>query len=115
MSKKKTKRKNPALRPPPLSGLDKVIYVFLVLFVIAVAFATILLVVLLHRKIAMADPSVMAAEARGTMFWILPFALYVMIGASASSLTRGRKSSPFSGKRASDTARPNGRRSIPFS
>ena len=99
MSKKKTKRKNPALRPPPLSGLDKVIYVFLFLFVIAVAFATILPVVLFQRKIAMADPSVMASEARGTMFWILPFVLYVMIGGLCFFIDARQKKQPIFGKK----------------
>ncbi len=81
MRKKKTKRKPPALRPPPLSGLDKTVYVGLFLIVLALVFGAILALASINRAIGYADPTVISSEARGTLFWALPFLLVFAITA----------------------------------
>lgn len=99
MSKKKTKRKSPALRPPPLSGVDKTIYVCLFLASIALTVGALLGVFFANRAIAYADPAVIAAESRVTVFWAAPFLVTFAIVSLSMTVTAYGNKQPIFGKK----------------
>ena len=99
MSKKKTKRKPPALRPPPLSGLDKAVYVCLFLADLALLFGMLFGLLALQRKIAYADPTVMSSAARGTVFWAAPFLTVFAIITMGGLFTAYGDKKPIFGKK----------------
>ena len=99
MSKKKSKRKSPALRPPPLSGLDKAVYVCLFLADLALLFGMLLGLFSLQQKIAYADPTVMCSAARGSVFWAAPFLTVFAIITMGGLLTAYGDKKPIFGKK----------------
>jgi hypothetical protein len=80
MSKRKPKRKPPALRPPPLSGLDKTIYYTLFVLLPVLLFCAAFLYIKLTRAIAYADPTVLSSESRASVFWVFPFLIAALLG-----------------------------------
>ncbi len=93
------KRKPPALRPPPLSGLDKAIYICLFLIALVLIFGAILALVSINRAIGYDDPTVISSEARGTMLWAAPFLLVFAIVTMGMIVTALTNKQPIFGKR----------------
>lgn len=78
--KRKNRPKKHKPRVPPLSALDTCIYGILFFAVMGLCFALLIGFLLLGDRIARADPTVVAWNARATLFWAFPFFSFVICG-----------------------------------
>ena len=70
---KRTRKRSPSLRPaPPLSRLDKGIYLLLSVLALGVAFSPLVASLLLADRVAFSDPTVIASASRGRAgLWLI--------------------------------------------
>lgn len=98
MTKKKKAKKN-KLKMPKLSFVDKLIYGVLCVLLVAVSGLIIAIPLIFRNRIAFADPLMVAAVARGGIYWMLvPFVTFLTMGASILGIAHGGRY-PIFGRR----------------
>ena len=75
----KKRKKSTAHRVSPLSKLDKTIYIVLSVLLVIAVFGSIIGWILLHGKIAFADPAVIACRVKSSCLWGIPLLLFVSL------------------------------------
>lgn len=77
---KKKRKKTKNGRTPPLSTLDKVIYWFAFTVFVLLCFAPLIYITIVGRRIAFADPTVIAFDPHGAGLACVPAALWFIVG-----------------------------------
>jgi len=80
MAKNKKSKKKKGYNPP-LTFLDKFIYILFLIISGILSFSLVLIPVFIQKKITFTDSSAIAFETTGSIFWILPLTLYILLSA----------------------------------
>ena len=78
MPKNKRKKKHKGYAPP-LTFLDKLLYVLFLILFCAISISPLIIATIIQNKLTFKDPSAVAFGSTGSLFWTFPISLFLLI------------------------------------
>lgn len=78
MAKNKNRKKHKGYNPP-LTFLDKFLYSLFLIVFFAISISPIIIATIIQKNLTFKDPTAVAFEATGALWWTLPISLYLVI------------------------------------